>query len=234
MEQKYRKYTIIKYYKLHANNIFKTIDNNASINFKLNDEDYLKIRPAIIWDIVELNGNFKYLILPLTTKETKGLFNLKFRSKIKISNLNSKSFIMWDSIINIDENLIIGNYNKNGKTVKLSEANKKYILREKYFKDMTIFNNNLDFKKYTYLSSQLLINNLSKIAWNNSNQIKDENPKIIRECYICKEIINGGNKWNETNPKKSWTINFIDGNPFNYSNKNFCIVHFECLNINNK
>ncbi|AGY41433.1 hypothetical protein mflW37_3660 [Mesoplasma florum W37] len=134
----YRRFDIIKIKKLHANKIFKSLNKKKNI-INFNDDKFIKKRPAIILKTFK-NGD--YLILPLTTKPIRNpKVHSLLREKIEIKDLKD-SYLMFDSILRIRNNQILGIYSKGkGKNfVVLSNSTKKWILKTAKNKITKIFN----------------------------------------------------------------------------------------------
>ena len=71
-------------------------------------------------------------------------------------------------------------------------------------------------------------------AWENAIPLEDLNSGQYRMCYLCKGIMNHGNKWNsDSNPKNAWNVDHLDGNKSNGVSSNWVAVHYNC-NIEKK
>ncbi len=66
-------------------------------------------------------------------------------------------------------------------------------------------------------------------AWENAIVFDNLNSKQYRMCYLCKEKMNHGTKWNsDSNPKNGWNVDHLDGNKSNGVRSNWVATHYDC------
>jgi intracellular septation protein A len=114
-------FDVVRIKKIHANKIFDHLEKGEKqLNF--NNDEFIKVRPAIV---IQKIGSI-LIVLPLTSKpiindHTKA--HQLLRTEFIHKSFSQPSYLMFDSLLRIQENQIEGLY-KQGK-ILFTESTKK-------------------------------------------------------------------------------------------------------------
>lgn len=116
----FHEFDVVKIKKIHANTVFRCL--NKGINqIDFTNKKMIKERPAII---IKRIGSI-YIVLPLTTKQIKdSRAHTMLRTPFKNKNFSYQSYLMFDSLLRLQDEQIEDFYTNHKKAINFSESTK--------------------------------------------------------------------------------------------------------------